>query len=84
VWPAPHEDPASAPDKFRSRTATASPVPFAVRWNGHRWSSSGRGLPPFAWLERVSCVAARSCFVVGETYSNGRGSQATTAPLVTR
>ncbi|HZE15619.1 MAG TPA: hypothetical protein VE197_07860 [Mycobacterium sp.] len=62
----------------------ASPVPFAVRWNGHGWSPSRHGLPRFARLNGVSCVDARSCFAAGQIYSNGSGSQSRAAPLITR
>jgi hypothetical protein len=62
----------------------ASPTPFAVRWNGHGWAPSLSGLPRFARLNGVSCVAARSCLAAGQVYSNGGGSQARAAPLVAR
>jgi hypothetical protein len=62
----------------------ASPSPFAVRWNGHSWSPSRDGLPRFARLNGVSCVAARRCFAAGQVYSSGEGSQSRAAPLVTR
>jgi hypothetical protein len=62
----------------------ASPVPFAVRWNGHSWSPARDGLPRFARLSGVSCVAALSCFAVGQGYSSGEGAESRAAPLVTR
>jgi hypothetical protein len=61
-----------------------SPTPFAVRWNGHSWSSSRNALPRFARLNGVSCVAIRSCFAAGQVYSNGGGSQSRAAPLITQ
>ncbi len=61
-----------------------SPTPFAIRWNGHSWSPSRDGLPRFAQLNGVSCVAARSCFAVGEVYSSVGAPRSRVAPLVTR
>jgi hypothetical protein len=62
----------------------ASPTPFAVRWNGRGWSPALAGLPSFASLNGVSCVAAGDCLAAGESYSNGGGPQSRTAPLVMR
>ncbi len=61
-----------------------SPTPFAVRWNGRSWSPSRNGLPRFAQLNGVSCVDARSCFAVGQAYSNVSGPRSRALPLITR
>ena len=61
----------------------ASPTPFAVHFNGHGWSPIRGGLPRFAQLNGVSCVSAHRCFAAGQLYSDGGGSQARAAPLIT-
>jgi hypothetical protein len=83
-WPVPLRAPASAPDTSPITQGDESPTPFAIRWNGHSWSPSRDGLPRFAQLNGVSCVAARSCFAVGEVYSSVGAPRSRVAPLVTR
>jgi hypothetical protein len=61
-----------------------SPVPIAVRWNGHTWSTALKGLPRFGDLAGVACPAGRRCLAAGEMFGNGNGGEAPTAPLLER
>lgn len=39
---------------------------YAVRWDGHRWSTATTGLSRTSPLNGVSCVAANDCYAAGQ------------------
>ncbi len=66
---------------FQESQSDASPLAYALRWNGRSWTKAGAGLSRFARLTGVSCSSSFECDAVGTSY---RGPEATTpsSPLV--